>query len=125
MSKIYNIINFRPLQPTVYANFPKIRKLVSFRKSPVRVHLKKGTEQTTQKNTQKQAGCDWLLPKSQPASEGMGFEPTVELPPHDPSKIAPSTTRTPLYGCINIIYKTYCLVKIIFFNVIITLKKHW
>ena len=30
-------------------------------------------------------------------SEGMGFEPTVELPPHDPSKIAPSTARTPLY----------------------------
>lgn len=30
-------------------------------------------------------------------SEGMGFEPTVELPPHDPSKIAPSTTRTSLF----------------------------
>ena len=29
-------------------------------------------------------------------AEGGGFEPPVELPPHNLSKVAPSTTRTPL-----------------------------
>ena len=29
-------------------------------------------------------------------SERGGFEPPVELPPHNLSKVAPSTTRTPL-----------------------------
>ena len=31
-------------------------------------------------------------------AEGGGFEPPVELPPHNLSKVAPSTTRTPLLG---------------------------
>ncbi len=31
-------------------------------------------------------------------AERMGFEPTMQLPTYKLSRLAPSTTRTPLYG---------------------------
>ena len=37
-------------------------------------------------------------------AEGGGFEPPVELPPHNLSKVAPSTTRTPFHVVENRVY---------------------
>ena len=42
-----------------------------------------------------------MKPPGEGVAEGGGFEPPVELPPHNLSKVAPSTTRTPLQSLLR------------------------